>query len=90
MMFVGVINCQFKCINIDLYVNVFNDGFKGGEWMSDLMDMKFELYECKWEIDLFCYLLCLVYQYWKIIGDVSIFDEEWIQVIINILCIFKE
>lgn len=44
-MLAGVINRQFKCINIDPYANAFNDGPKGGEWMSDLTDMKPELHE---------------------------------------------
>ena len=78
-MLAGVINRQFKCINIDPYANAFNDGPKGGEWMSDLTDMKPELHERKWEIDSLCYPLRLAYQYWKTTGDASIFDEEWIQ-----------
>lgn len=43
----GVIRRQFKCINIDPYANAFNDGAVGGEWMSDLTDMKPELPEKK-------------------------------------------
>ena len=89
-MLAGVINRQFKCINIDPYANAFNDGPKGGEWMSDLTDMKPELHERKWEIDSLCYPLRLAYQYWKTTGDASIFDEEWIQAITNILRTFKE
>mgnify|MGYP000618338587 CR=1 FL=1 len=89
-MLAGVINRQFKCINIDPYANAFNDGPKGGEWMSDLTDMKPELHERKWEIDSLCYPLRLAYQYWKTTGDTSIFDEEWIQAITNILRTFKE
>lgn len=89
-MLAGVINRQFKCINIDPYANAFNDGPKGGEWMSDLTDMKPELHERKWEIDSLCYPLRLAYQYWKTTGDASIFDEEWIQAITNVLRTFKE
>ena len=51
----GVIRRQFKCINIDPYANAFNDGAKGGDWMTDLTDMKPELHERKWEIDSLCY-----------------------------------
>ena len=54
---------------------------EGGEWMSDLTDMKPELHERKWEIDSLCYPLRLAYHYWKTTGDASIFDEEWIQAI---------
>lgn len=86
----GVIRRQFKCIIIDPYANAFNDGAKGGEWMSDLTDMKPELHERKWEIDSLCYPLRLAYQYWKETGDASIFDNEWIQAITNILRTFKE
>ena len=86
----GVIRRQFKCINIDPYANAFNDGAVGGDWMSDLTDMKPELHERKWEIDSLCYPLRLAYQYWKETGDASIFDSEWIQAITNILSTFKE
>lgn len=86
----GVIRRQFKCINIDPYANAFNNGAVGGEWMSDLTDMKPELHERKWEIDSLCYPLRLAYQYWKETGDASIFDNEWIQAITNILTTFKE
>lgn len=58
--------------------------------MSDMTDMKPELHERKWEIDSLCYPLRLAYQYWKVTGDDSIFDEEWIQAITNILRTFKE
>lgn len=54
-MIAGVINRQWMCINIDPYANAFNDGATGGEWMSDLTDMKPELHERKWEIDSLCY-----------------------------------
>lgn len=86
----GVIRRQFKCINIDPYANAFNDGPVGSKWISDLTDMKPELHERKWEIDSLCYPLRLAFQYWKETGDASIFDNEWIQAIINILKTFKE
>ena len=86
----GVIRRQFKCINIDPYANSYNDGPTGGDWMSDMTDMKPELHERKWEIDSLCYPLRLAYQYWKETGDGSIFDKEWLDAITNVLKTFKE
>jgi len=86
----GVIRCQLKCINIDPYANAFNDGPTGEGWTTDDTDMKPELHERKWEIDSLCYPIRLAYQYWKETGDASIFDEEWIKAIMNILQTFKE
>lgn len=84
----GVINRQFKCINIDPYANAFNDGPTGGEWMSDLTEMNPNVHERKWEIDSLCYPIRLAYEYWKVTGDDSIFDNEWLQAIANILDTF--
>ncbi len=86
----GVIRRQFMCINIDPYANAFNDGPTGGDWQSDITDMKKELHERKWEIDSLCYPLRLAYHYWQITGDSSIFDKTWIETIKNILKTFKE
>lgn len=88
-MLAGVINRQFKCINIDSYANAFNDGPVGGEWMSDMTDMIPELHERKWEIDSLCYPIRLAYHYWKTTGDSSVFGEEWIQAITKVLETFK-
>ncbi|MFV0538163.1 MAG: glycoside hydrolase family 125 protein [Dysgonomonas sp.] len=92
-MLAGVIRRQFKCIIIDPYANAFldpHDPNPDHQWMSDLTNMKPELHERKWEIDSLCYPLRLAYQYWKVTGDASIFDEEWLQAITNILRTFKE
>ena len=86
----GVIRRQFICINIDPYANAFNDGPVGGEWQSDMTDMKKELHERKWEIDSLCYPIRLAYHYWKVTGDTSIFDEVWTEAIGNVLQTFKE
>ena len=84
----GVIRKQFKLINIDPYANAFNDGPTGGNWQKDFTDMKLEVHERKWEIDSLCYPIRLAYEYWKITGDDSIFDNEWIIAINNILDTF--
>ncbi len=84
----GVIRQQFKLINIDPYANAFNDGPTGGEWAKDMTDMKPEVHERKWEIDSLCYPIRLAYEYWKVTGDDSIFDNEWLKAINNILTTF--
>ena len=92
-MLAGVIRRQFKCIIIDPYANAFLDPYDPNpdhQWQSDLTDMKPELHERKWEIDSLCYPIRLAYHYWKTTGDTSIFDEEWLQAIQNILKTFRE
>lgn len=86
----GVILRQLKCINLDPYANAFNDGPTGGEWMTDLTDMKPELHERKYEIDSLCYPLRLAYYYWQVTGDASIFGEVWQQAVTKILATFRE
>ena len=89
-MLAGVINRQFLSINIDPYANAFNDGPTGGHWQSDHTDMKLELHERKYEIDSLCYPIRLAYYYWLVTGDASIFGDEWLQAIANVLKTFKE
>lgn len=92
-MLAGVIRRQFKCIILDPYANAFldpHDPNPDHQWMSDRTDMKPELHERKWEIDSLCYPLRLAYHYWKTTGDTSIFDEEWLGAIQNILKTFRE
>ena len=86
----GVIRRQLMCINIDPYANAFNDGPTGGEWQSDVTDMLPEVHERKWEIDSLCYPVRLAYEYWKVTGDASVFDQAWIQAVDNILGTFRE
>lgn len=81
----GVIRRQIKCILLDPYANAFNDGPTGGEWMSDNTDMIPDVHERKWEIDSLCYPIRLAYEYWKVTGDASIFDDEWIVAMTKIL-----
>lgn len=72
----GVISRQAKCILIDPYANAFNAGPTGSDFDSDLTDMKPGLHERKWEIDSLCYPVRLAYNYWKISGDNSFFNEQ--------------
>ncbi len=86
----GVIKRQFKCINIDPYANAFNMNSEGGEWMSDLTDMKPELHERKWEIDSLCYPIPSRLSLLEDDGDASIFSDEWLTAIAKVLKTFKE
>ena len=89
-MIAGVIRRQFLCINIDPYANAFNDGPTGGDWQTDLTDMKPELHERKWEIDSLCYPIRLAYEYWKVTGDDSVFEDKWLSAARLVLKTFKE
>jgi len=89
----GTILRQFRSIILDPYANAFldpHDPNPDHQWMNDRTDMKLELHERKWEIDSLCYPLRLAYEYWKVTGDASIFQEEWLKAMHNILATFKE
>jgi len=87
----GVLLRQFKCINIDPYANAFNiDGTQNIGWQSDGTKMNYNLHERKYEIDSLCYPLRLAYHYWQVTGDASVFGEEWLQAIANVLKTFRE
>lgn len=90
-MLVGTILRQFNSINLDPYANAFyTDRNEVGHWASDITDMKPGVHERKWEIDSQCYPIRLAYAYWKKTGDASIFQEEWLAAIKNILNTLKE
>ena len=89
-MLAGVINRQFKCLILDPYANAFNDGPTGGEWMSDGTDMIPEVHERKWEIDSHCYPIRLAHHYWKTTGDDSVFGDNWLKAMRNVLKTLRE
>lgn len=74
----GVINRQAANILMDPYANAFyKDHTKVSEWKDDQTDMKPGIHERKWEIDSLCYPVRLVYGYWKVTGDNSVFNTDW-------------
>ena len=92
-MLAGVIRRQMKCIELDPYANAFLDPYDPNpdhQWMKDKTQMRPELHERKWEIDSLCYPLRLAYEYWKVTGDTSVFDEHWLAAVRNILRTFRE
>lgn len=87
----GVINRQKHCILLDPYANAFyKDVNKESEWKSDITKMKPGIHERKWEIDSLCYPVRLAYHFWKITGDVSVFDAEWVHSIELTVQTFRE
>lgn len=90
-MIAGVIRQQLLNINIDPYANAFNRTPNPlGEWMHDGTAMKPELHERKYEIDSLCYPIRLAYEYWKVTGDISVFGDEWLEAVENILTTFRD
>lgn len=90
LLIAGVINRQTKLIQIDRYANGFTHGAESSEWATDLTEMKPYVHERKWEIDSLCYPIRLAYQYWKVTGDTSVFDQEWKKSMALVLQTFKE
>jgi meiotically up-regulated gene 157 (Mug157) protein len=87
----GVINRQTKCILLDPYANAFfKDVNKVSEWKNDLTKMQPGIHERKWEIDSLCYPVRLAFGYWKITGDTSVFDSQWIEAMRLIIQTFNE
>jgi meiotically up-regulated gene 157 (Mug157) protein len=87
----GVILRQLKSINLDPYANAFyQDSTQVGEWQSDQTEMKPGIHERKYEIDSQCYPIRLAYEYWKVTSDDTIFGEEWLKAVDNILTVLRE
>lgn len=66
-----VIVCQWYCIDVDFYVNVFNFGLIGVYFDVDDFDVVDELWECKYEVDLLVFFVDLVWWYWQVIGSLE-------------------
>jgi meiotically up-regulated gene 157 (Mug157) protein len=74
----GLINRQTKCVLKDPYANAFyKDLTKESHWKSDQPSPIPGVHERKWEIDSLCYVIRLANEYYKITGDISIFDSHW-------------
>lgn len=87
----GVIHRQVKNVLKDPYANAFyKDETKISEWKTDVTDMKPGVHERKWEIDSLCYPIRLSHGYWKVTGDTSPFDTEWMSAMERILQTFRE
>lgn len=89
-MIAGTVRMQLKQIVHDPYANAFLEGDAVGYWQSDLTEMKPGVHERKWEIDSHCYPIRLGYEYWKVTGDTSIFDDLFVEAMSLTLRTFKE
>lgn len=85
----GLINRQFKCINIDPYANAFNVEANGACWSHDETDENPWIWERKYEIDSLCYPVQLAYLFWKETGRVSHFNDSFYEGIETILHTWK-
>lgn len=85
----GLIRRQFKLIAIDPYANAFNERENGAGHQDDRTDMQPIIWERKYEIDSLCYPLQLAYLYFKETGDASVFDEEFLLAVKNILAVWE-
>ncbi|MGT2716400.1 glycoside hydrolase family 125 protein [Streptococcus respiraculi] len=75
----GVLRRQLRFILHDPYANAFNmeDNWKGHH-ETDRTDLTGWIWERKYEVDSLCYPLQLAYLLWKVTGETSQFDEEFI------------
>lgn len=88
LMIRGLIHRQAFSILLDPYANAFLKDPNGKGW-DDLPPNKPGVHERKWEVDSLCYAIRLSYQYWKITGDITPFDEEWADAMRLILRTFR-
>ena len=76
-LFKGLINRQVKCVLLDAYANAFfKDLNKETHWKDDEPTPQPGVHERKWEIDSLCYVVRLIYRYYELTGDTSIFDRD--------------
>ena len=73
----GLLKTQIECILIDPYANAYNKTDNGAGHQDDETEMGPRIWERKYEIDSLCYPMRLAYQYWNIMNDESIFDEDF-------------
>ena len=92
----GVILRQLICIQRDPYANAFyKDVNRVSEWKDlDDTEMRNGVHERKWELDSLCYVLRLMYSYWKEVNhDFTFFrdnEQEFKKTIRIILETMKE
>ena len=91
LMVEGLIRRQTRNILLDPYANAFyKDETKISPWKNDKTEMKPGVHERKWELDSLCYCIRLAYRYWKITGNISAFDQTWLNAMKLVVATMKE
>lgn len=90
LMILGLINRQAKCVVLDPYANAFyKDLARVSEWNNDRPRIKPGVHERKWEVDSLCYVIRLAHEYWRITGDATPFDQDWVRAMRLIVATFR-
>ncbi len=84
----GVIAKQAEFVCIDPYANAFN-AEPNGLGHQDETQLNDQVWERKYEIDSLCAPLYLAHVYWKTTGITRIFTDTFLQMIQNILKVFR-
>ncbi len=83
----GVIAKQAQLVCIDPYANAFNESANGRGFQDDTQ-LNAHVWERKYEVDSLCAPLYLGYMYWKTTGKNTIFTDEYLKMIQNIVKVF--
>jgi meiotically up-regulated gene 157 (Mug157) protein len=72
----GLIRQQAACLMIDPYANAFNREPNGHHNSADHTEMGSWVWERKFELDSLCAPVQLLYDYWQVTHEESLFDEN--------------
>ena len=85
----GILRRQFRLLTADPYANAFNREPTGAHYAPDKTQMLPEVWERKFELDSLCYPFQLSYLLWKNTGEVSQFDDKWLEAARTAVSIMK-
>lgn len=85
----GLVERQFKCINIDPYANAFNERENNAGYQDDNTKMHPHVWERKYEVDSLCYPVQLAYLLYKATNDTKHFTKTFISGVEKILNVFE-
>jgi len=88
-MIAGLVERQFKFIQLDPYANAFNETANGAGHQDDYTEMHPHVWERKYEIDSLCYPLQLAYLLYKNTGRTDQFNDSFLAAVDEILNLWK-